>query len=523
MIVLVGFMGAGKTTVGRRLALVAGLPFVDIDEEIERASLKEISEIFDKEGEPAFREREREAITRSLAGESAVVAVGGGALGDPRTRTELGWHDVVHLDVTFAEAMRRVGGGDARPMLQLADPKALYDERARQYRAIARITIDTDDKTPDEVASTVAEELGLQVETAFKRVVVRVPDRSYDVLVGNGILQSAIGEMPELPGAENAVVITQPNPSRYARPVADALNARGLTPRIIEVPDGETSKSLDTARALFESFAAIPVHRHDLVVSVGGGVMSDLSAFVASTYNRGMPVVHVATTLLAQVDAAVGGKTGINLDAGKNLVGTIHQPRLVICDVSTLRTLPDEEFVAGMAEVAKYGFIEDPSFLDLLITRTSDLSERDPEVLQEIVTRCVGIKASIVSVDERETGVREVLNYGHTFAHAIESTSGLAVRHGHAVALGMMAAAHLAHEVGRIDAEVVDRHREVLEALGLPVTASLDLDVLSEAWMRDKKYRGGVRFVLLAALGKAETGVTAPRSALSAALERLAG
>jgi 3-dehydroquinate synthase/shikimate kinase/3-dehydroquinate synthase len=520
MIVLVGFMGAGKTTVGRRLALIAGLPFIDVDESIERRTLKEIGEIFASEGEPAFRALERAAIAEALAGEDAVLSVGGGALEDPLTRTELGWHDVVHLDVSFPEALRRVGGDGSRPMLSRGDPKALYDERRRHYERVARVSVVTDDKDPRTVAEEVARALGIEVDRDAERVVVNVRP-PYEVLVGEDLLGRIDALLPDVEGAEKAAIVTHASLGSFVHPVVEAIRRRGLSERVYEVPEGESAKSLDHASSLFDGFAEGALHRRDLVVSVGGGVVSDLAGFVASTYNRGMPVVHVPTTLLGQVDAAIGGKTGINLRRGKNLVGTIHQPSLVVCDVTALASLPDEEFVSGLAEVAKYGFIEEPDLLDLLVSGEAALHARDARLLREIVARCAAIKAGIVSVDERETGIREVLNYGHTFAHAIEQTSDFSIRHGHAVALGMMAAAYLAHESGRIDTDIVDRHREVLEALRLPVRATLDIDVLEKAWIRDKKYRGGMRFVLLSSLGKAETGVTAERSAIERALERL--
>jgi 3-dehydroquinate synthetase len=250
----------------------------------------------------------------------------------------------------------------------------------------------------------------------------------------------------------------------------------------------------------------------------------DVAGFVASTYHRGVALIHVPTTLLAQVDAAVGGKTGVNLAQGKNLVGTFHQPRAVLCDVDLLATLPRAELRAGMAEVVKYGLIADPSLLDVAATEAGAILAADPVVLAAVVERSVGIKAAVVGDDERELGRRAHLNYGHTFGHAIERASGFTgIRHGEAVALGMMAAAYLAEELGRVDGEVVDAHRRPLEALGLPVEGSYDIGALEAAWRHDKKYRRGVRFVLLAGLARPEAGVHAPRALVARALERLAG
>ena len=224
------------------------------------------------------------------------------------------------------------------------------------------------------------------------------------------------------------------------------------------------------------------------------------------------------------MDAAIGGKTAINLSRGKNLVGTFYQPLLVVSDVETLRTLPRAELVAGLAEVAKYGFIADPALLELLEAKSADIVGGEPHLLTDVVTRSTAIKARVVEADERDRDRRAILNYGHTFAHALEQSAGYSgLRHGEAVAVGMMAAAHLACVMGRIDEEAVRLHRRVLEAVGLPVTASLDVARLEEAWRRDKKYRGGVRFVLLKAIGDAEVGVAVERDAIVNAVERLSG
>jgi 3-dehydroquinate synthetase len=233
-------------------------------------------------------------------------------------------------------------------------------------------------------------------------------------------------------------------------------------------------------------------------------------------------VAHVATSLLAQVDAAIGGKTGVNLARAKNLVGTIHQPAVVVCDVDLLATLPRAELVSGLAEVVKYGLIAEPDLLETITTRAGDILAAEPGALVEIVARSAAIKARIVAADERERGERAHLNYGHTFAHAFEHSSGYGVlRHGEAVALGMMAAAHLAHVLGRLPAETVEEHRTALASAGLPTSAAFDPGQLEGAWRLDKKYRRGVRFVLLSELGRPEAGVAAAPAAVHEAIQRL--
>jgi shikimate kinase / 3-dehydroquinate synthase len=522
VIVLVGFMGAGKTTVGRALAEELGVPFIDADDVIETHAGMSVAEIFETWGENGFRQFERSVVGEILAGNDAVVALGGGALADPGTRSALKDRAVVHLDVSLDEAMQRIGDDRARPMLAAADPKALYDDRRALYESAARFTISTEGTAPEAVARAIAARLGEvgPPTPAVRSSSVATTGGSYEVLVGTGLLGEVGTYVPDVDRAEKAFVVSHPD----LRPIADLVaGGMGVPAEVIEIPPGEGSKSLEVAGAVHRRLAQSAAHRSDLVVGVGGGVVTDVAGFVASTFNRGMRVVQVPTSLLAQVDAAIGGKTGVNLVEGKNLVGTFHQPVAVVCDVGALDTLPEAELRSGMAEVVKYGLIADPDLLDLVTGRGPDIMARDQGLMTEVVARSVAIKAEIVSADERERGPRAVLNYGHTFAHAMEQTAGFEnVRHGEAVAVGMMAAAWLGRLLDRIDDEAVGVHRRALDALGLPTTAKLDVDGIERAWKRDKKYDRGVRFVLLARLGEAEFGITAPRDAVIEALARVA-
>ncbi|HYN37248.1 MAG TPA: 3-dehydroquinate synthase, partial [Actinomycetota bacterium] len=343
-----------------------------------------------------------------------------------------------------------------------------------------------------------------------------VPGSPYDIVVGRGIVDDLEQLVPALEEAENVFVLTQ---ARLGDLAAKVSTGDGADTQILLLDEGESAKSLESVGRIYDALAARGAHRHDAIVAVGGGVVTDIGGFVASTFNRGMTLVNVPTTLLGQVDAAIGGKTGINLSYGKNLVGTIYQPAAVVCDIELLASLPESEFISGLAEVAKYGFISDPSLLDLLLENGAELRAGDPDLLAEIVARSARIKAAIVAEDERESGVRAHLNYGHTWAHAIERVSGYGhVRHGEAVSVGMMAAAYLAAEMELIDDSVVLQHRKVLEAVGLPVTATLTLEQLSEAWLRDKKFNRGVRFVLLE---KTRDGDISPRSGIEAPQESI--
>lgn len=521
MIILVGFMGAGKTTVGQLLAEKTNSRFVDADEELERRAGKLIAEIFEDEGEERFRALEAATVASLLAQEPGVLSLGGGALEDPATRSllSLSGATVVHLDVSTDEALARVGGDPGRPMLARSDSSRriakrddvpeLAERRRRGYLEASGLSVIVDGRYPAEVADVI------QSASETPRVDALVGGVRRPVYVGRGSI-ALLGYLPAVRGAEKAFVITHTSLEDHAAAVRETLP--GET-HLLTVPEGESSKSIETASALFAGLSEAAAHRHDLVIGVGGGVVTDLAGFVASTYNRGMPVVHVPTTLLGMVDAAIGGKTGVNLPSGKNLVGTFHQPAAVVCDTSFLATLPAPEFSAGLAEVAKYGFIAQPDLLDVLEGGIDKVHEG----IDDVVLASARIKCDVVGRDEKEASLREILNYGHTFGHAIEVSGGYgSIRHGEAVSLGMMAAAHLAHVLGRLDENSVDRHRTVLEAVGLPVRATLDIDELERAWVRDKKYRGAVRFVLLSRLGRAEPGVVAPREKVKEALERLA-
>jgi 3-dehydroquinate synthase len=510
VIALVGFMGAGKSSVGRVLARRLDTSFADTDDEVETKSAATIAALF-ADGEDEFRRLERDAVAGALASKPGVLALGGGALGDPATRALLTGDDVaiVHLSVPFEDAMRRVDGGAIRPMLSTADPFELFEARRAVYEDVADFTVDTEGRSPDEVADEIVARLSLSTS-----VKVDLPGGGYEVVVGHALCEGVGDMVLGLGDVDRAFVVSHPELKDIAGRVRGSLSSSGIEAVVLDVPAGEAEKSLAGATRLYDALAEHAAHRHDLVIGVGGGVVTDLAGFVASTFNRGMRVVHVPTTLLAQVDAAIGGKTAVNLERGKNLVGTFHQPALVVCDVDALATLPPAEFNSGLAEVAKHGFIADPGILDLI-------GEEDS--LVRMVVRSVGVKAAIVAADERDYGRRAILNYGHTFAHAVERITGYkGIRHGEAVAVGMMAAAHLARVIGRLEEGDVDLHRRVLSDAGLPVSANLDLGALEEAWLRDKKFKGEPRFVLLKRIGEAEAGIAAPRAALAEALARLA-
>jgi shikimate kinase / 3-dehydroquinate synthase len=523
MIVLVGFMGAGKTTVGRLLADKLGLPFLDSDVVIEQRTARTVREIFAEDGEPAFRAVEHQVVADLLDGPDVVLALGGGAPEHPATRTLLGGGpSVVYLQVGYAQAMARVAGDEYRPMLHRPGLDDLYQRRLDIYGDIATLTIATDGRRPEAVASDVVEHLvrAPRVPAGTSTILVSCTGGTYNVHVGTGLLAETGALLPELPYTRTAVLVTGLRQRREADQVAESLRrTRDLTVHVIEVPDQQAAKDLAAVGAVAGQLAERAVHKDDLIIGVGGEVVCDIAGFVASTYNRGMPLALVPVTLGAQADSAVGGKASLNLPQGRNLLGTVHQPVAVIADVTAVQ--PGQEgYRAGLAEAVKHALISGGALVRLLTEHADALRDKgDPDVLASVVTRSVQVKADIVGRDERERGDRLHLNYGHTFGHAIEQ---LGADDGEATALGMMAAAYLARRQGRIGDDLVELHRTLLSGLGLPVSGQFTVDGLREAWLRDKKYRDGTRFIVLNGLGRPEAGVLATADDLTAALEALA-
>ncbi len=318
-----------------------------------------------------------------------------------------------------------------------------------------------------------------------------------------GAVEEAAGLLPRR--SERVLVVHSVSVEQAANRVATAVRETGRTTALAAVPDGEAAKDIGTAVELWTALAAHGVGRGDAVVAVGGGAVTDVAGFAAATWLRGVAVVHVPTTLLGMVDAAIGGKTAIDVPAGKNLVGAFHLPAGVVVDVRQLASLPDADYVAGLAEVAKAGFVGDPAILDLLEQWTPDVLARAPDVLNQLVELAVLVKADVVAADPREAGQREILNYGHTLAHAIEKVAGFGVwRHGDAVAVGLCFAAALGRVSGRLDGATADRHRTLLLRLGLPTTYDgAAWSWLHEAMSMDKKARGSrLRFVVLEGVGR---------------------
>jgi 3-dehydroquinate synthase len=356
------------------------------------------------------------------------------------------------------------------------------------------------------------------------RVGVSITGRPYDVVVGSEVIDRADELIPEFPGAEKSFVVADPVvASLYLDRLTAALSRKGMTSVSLHIPQGEEAKSLQVAEVLYRQLALHEMHRGDVLIALGGGVTGDLTGFVAATYMRGISVVQVPTTLLAQVDAAIGGKTAVNLPEGKNLVGAFHQPVTVLADVGALATLPDREFRSGLAEVAKYGLAVEPAILEMLEEAIDGVRARDPSVLEDLVAACVRAKAAAVVADERDDGPRLILNYGHTLGHALERLDSYAGRsHGEAVAVGMVFAARLAETLGIAEPGLTALHQRLLKSLGFDdVGPASDAELVLEAMRLDKKYRSGIRFVLLESVGRPRIAEDVPEATIRETLESM--
>ncbi|WNI25863.1 3-dehydroquinate synthase [Streptomyces sp. ITFR-16] len=519
LIVLVGPMGVGKSTVGELLAARLGTGYRDTDADVVAAAGKPISEIFYDEGEDHFRALERQAVRAAVAEHGGVLSLGGGAVLDEGTRALLAGRPVVYLSMDVDEAVKRVGLNTARPLLAVNPRRQwreLMEARRHLYTEVARTVVATDERTPEEVAQAVLDALELPDAPSSGRENTRMTEQGptriqiagsagtdpYEVLIGRQLL----GELPTLIGdrAKRVAVLHPEALAETGEAVRQDLADQGYEAIAIQLPNAEEAKTVEVAAYCWKALGQTGFTRTDVIVGVGGGATTDVAGFVAASWLRGVRWIAVPTTVLAMVDAAVGGKTGINTAEGKNLVGAFHPPAGVLCDLAALDSLPVNDYVSGMAEIIKAGFIADPAILDLV--------EADPQGARgpagphtsELIERAIRVKAEVVSSDLKESGLREILNYGHTLAHAIEKNERYKWRHGAAVSVGMVFAAELGRLAGRLDDATADRHRAVLESVGLPLTYRGDQwPKLLENMKVDKKSRGDLlRFIVLDGLGK---------------------
>lgn len=526
-LVLTGFMGTGKTAVGRAVAARLGRPFVDMDEQIVQRAGMSIPEIFARQGERAFRALEAELV-RELAGRRGlVIATGGGALVDATNReTFCRTGLVICLTASVEAILARVGEGRGRPLLQTdegaADARtritALLAQRAAAYAEIP-YTVDTTDRSVSQVVDEVLR-LAATGRSGLLRLPVKAPGGAdYTIWLGSGLL-TALPDLLAAIGLNGQVAVVSDTcvAPHWLAPLQAAFAAAGRPAAAIVVPAGEAHKNLTTVNRIYEGLVQAGLDRHGVVVALGGGVVGDMAGFAAATFLRGVAFVQVPTTLLAMVDASVGGKVGVDLPQGKNLVGAFKQPALVVVDPDVLRTLPADEFRHGLAEVVKHGLIGDPDLF-------AQLEGAGPASLESLLARALRVKIAVVQRDPYEQGERAHLNLGHTFAHAFEQVSGYTLPHGRAVAVGLVAAAELAAARGLCEPDLPRRVRGLLTRLGLPTNLPGPApEAVLAAMATDKKRRAGrLRFVLPQALGRVAVYDDVTEAEVLAALARVVG
>ena len=505
-IVFIGFMGAGKST-ALAAAREAGLETTEIDELMERELGMPIIEAFERLGEDGFRAREAEVVGELLEhADGGAIALGGGSILSERVRHALGRHTVVWLQIDAEEAWRRIEGSDRPLARSAADVAELLEARLPLYEQLADAVVPQGKR--GQVARAMPSIVGLA-----------------DLPQGTKLLwaASSSGEYPVYAGSELLGADCWPKDKRrfcVTDTAVGSLYAGKAAPleAQIEVPPGEGAKTMAEAERVLRELARAGMTREDQLIALGGGVVGDLAGFCAHTYQRGVPVVQVPTTLVAQVDSAYGGKTGVDLPEGKNYAGAYHLPAAVIADTATLVTLPQEELAAGFVEALKTGLLAGGALWE----RVRSIESLDAGDLDDVVFSCARYKCSVVAADERDSGLREVLNLGHTVGHAIEAASDYSrYRHGEAIGLGLLAALRLsdAPELREEVAGILDRH-------GLPtsVDAAVGRDEILDALQRDKKRTtAGVGFVLLSEPGEPRTGQILEPDAVRAAVVELYG
>ncbi|HDH52936.1 MAG TPA: 3-dehydroquinate synthase [Nitrospirae bacterium] len=505
-IVLTGFMGTGKTSVGKELGRKLGYRFVDTDELIEEREGKPVSLIFKEKGEDYFRKIEQAAVKEVSQISNVVIATGGGVIKSRENLEALGKRGVIiWLKADPEIILKRVmTEGGKRPLLDVEEPineiNDMLTERLPLYQQ-ADTAVDTNYITPQETAREIMEKLGLDGQG----VTVDLKERSYDIVIGSRLLQRFGLRLKEFRPSRVAVISNETIFPLYRDTLLKSLREYNIAPEIVLIPDGEKYKDFQWTYYIHGELLKAKFDRDSLLIAFGGGVIGDITGFIASTYMRGIRYIQVPTTLLAQVDSSVGGKTGVNHPIGKNMIGSFYQPSLVVIDIDTLKTLPEREFRAGMAEVIKYGVIADKEFFDFLKTDREGIISLGDGIIN-VIKRSCEIKADVVTKDEREAGLRAILNFGHTIGHAIETVTGYKrFIHGEAVSMGMCAAAELAVRMKIFQKDDAGKIKELVEMYNLPAYIPDDLSVpdMINAMEIDKKVQAGkLRFILPESIGK---------------------
>jgi 3-dehydroquinate synthase len=500
-IVLAGPPGAGKSTVGRLLGERLDREFVNTDAIVEQMAGKPILQIFEEDGEPAFRRMEIQACQQVAVPANRVIACGGGALEDHRNRDLLeAGGSLVCLTAQPETLLERLEGDGVRPLLAGESPSesllALLETRQKTYESIT-FQVDTTALSLEEVVDRIADYPAVRRSV---RMTARRPRPGYELLLGEDLISNLATWLEHASLSPPFVVVSDSN----VAPLYEDIVRSSLECSFIRVPAGEQHKSQETLSKLYMSLAKAGLDRGGTVIAMGGGVLLDLTGYAAATYMRGIRWAALPTTLLATVDASIGGKVGINLEGGKNLVGAFHAPSIVLADLTTLSTLPEEETRTGLAEMIKAALIGDSELF-------ASMESGPTWISRSWIQRAMEVKLSIVDEDPHEHGMREVLNLGHTFAHALEAASHYNMAHGQAVSIGLVGATRLASALDHCQTGLPDRVEHVLLRFGLPVSYSgLDTKRILDSMKKDKKNRAGqTRFVIPVRPGRVETGVEA--------------
>jgi len=525
-IALIGFSTTGKSKVAQKVAGYLGWGFIDTDDEIVRLSGKSIPEIFEQDGEDKFRKLERSILEKACGQEKVIIATGGGVILNPQNRELLVQSSTVvcleaKVETIYQRLLQDTLYSDnpvVRPLLTGDNPldQIRNIKSSRQpYYAIADWVVSTDNLTIDEVCQEVIRgwhytnrsHMNKDTEDTDIACVVETASRQYPVYVGWGLLDKLGDKMRQMGLSGKAVVISDQSVfSIYGTRSTQSLGRSGFEVKCCTVPAGEATKNIKEAINIYDFLVENHVERNDVIVALGGGMVGDLAGFVAATYLRGIPFIQVPTSLMAMVDASIGGKVAVDHEKGKNLIGAFYQPIFVLADIRCLVSLPQRELTSGWSEVIKHGLILDAVFFGLLEENVEKLMGLEPDITSKVIADSVRIKAQVVSEDEKEIGKRMILNYGHTVAHGLEAASEYRYfLHGEAVAIGMTVAARLSERMGLISYNAVQRQQELLQKFNLPIQCSgINIPVVLEAMQLDKKVRNKVvRWILLEAIGKA--------------------
>jgi 3-dehydroquinate synthase len=505
-IFLTGLSGVGKTTIGHRTASLLGWSFIDTDAVLAERTGMPVGQILLEYGEARFRELESEVLHELGNGTRVVIATGGGIVISQANRTFMHEHGLtVYLQASVETVWKRMqsdNGTTLRPLVAgengLQRLQGLYTTRQQWYEEAA-IHIDTEEGSQD----VLARRLISQALAQGYLFLPSLPGEMINLRIGHNQTQTIVewGGLPylgrilrELEFSERIFVITDSQVGGlYTQSIQSLLTETGFQPHIFTLPTGEANKSFQYFQHIIDWLVEHRAERKEAIIALGGGVVGDMAGFIASCYLRGVPFVQVPTTLLAQVDSAIGGKTGFNHTLGKNLIGSYYHPKLIYVDPAFILTLPERVYSEGWVEIAKYAMVLDGKLFDLLEENLTALEDRDPALLTSVVSRAIRMKAEVVQDDELDFGRRHILNYGHTFGHALEATTRYNVwLHGEAIAIGMEVAARVAVASGTLSQEAAERQTKLLQALHLPIRCpGTNIEALLDAMQRDKKVRAG--------------------------------